>query len=217
MKKYFLGLLVLVGLISIGVFAQTTTSETASETMQVTTTHVESHPSQGDIRTIDGASATLVSSEDGLFVSLQTAELEEGHVYTMWVVVINNPEACEGSPCMPPDVIGNSDGTQSDLTLGDSIVYKAGEPMAFAAYVPAAELHQGWYGNGLTNPLGAEIHLVVNDHGEYISDIVTDMLSSYRGGCTDESLPPPFPESATSDGEEGPNACRLVQDAIFIQ
>lgn len=213
MRKYFFSLLFVLSLVSVGIFAQSTTSET----MQVTTTHVETHPSQGDVRDIEGASAMLMSTEEGIFVSLQTDELEDGHVYTMWVVVVNNPEACESSPCTGADVIGNTDEVQGDLTLGDSMVYSVGERMAFAAYVPAEDLHQAWYGNGLTNPLGAEIHLVLNDHGELIPDMAADMLSSYRGGCTDESLPPPFPETAISDGEVGPNQCRLMQDAIFTQ
>jgi hypothetical protein len=43
------------------------------------------------------------------------------------------------------------------------------------------------------------------------------MLNTYRGGCSDDSLPPPFPDSAKADGEAGPNACRLIQDAVFMQ
>jgi hypothetical protein len=65
-----------------------------SETVQVTTVDVETHPSQGDARVIDGTSAMLVASEAGIWVSMHTAELEMNHIYTLWVVVINNPEAC---------------------------------------------------------------------------------------------------------------------------
>jgi hypothetical protein len=43
------------------------------------------------------------------------------------------------------------------------------------------------------------------------------MLNTYRGGCSDESLPPPFPDTAKSDGEPGPNTCRLVQFTVFQQ
>ena len=61
----------------------------------------------------------------------------------------------------------------------------------------------------------AEIHLVVNDHGPAIPGMVDEMLHTYRGGCTDDSLPPPFPATAKSDGAPGPNTCRLYQSATF--
>ncbi len=212
-KFQFLGLLVLLTLLSIGVFAQ----DAMSETVQVTTVHVETHLSQGDVRDIEGATATLMASEAGVFVHMQTAELEEGHVYTMWVVIVNNPEACETSPCAPSDILGNSDAVQSEVTWGDSVLYSNEARMEFAAFLPTGDVVEPWFGNGITNPLEAEIHLIINDHGEVVSEMTATMLNTYRGGCTDESLPPPFPETATSDGEPGPNTCRLVQGAIFAQ
>lgn len=215
MKQLILGIIILLTISVFGVFAQESMSEAAS--LQVSTVHVETHPSQGDIRIIEGASATVMTSEEGIFALLKTQELEENHVYTMWVVIINNPEACDNSPCTAADVIGKSDEVQSEATWGDSMIYTEDARMEFTAYVPAGDVHEPWFGNGLSNPLGAEIHIVVNDHGEVIPELVTSMLNTYRGGCTDESLPPPFPESATSDGEPGDNACRLVQDAIIIQ
>jgi hypothetical protein len=89
--------------------------------------------------------------------------------------------------------------------------------MEFTAFLPVGEVVEGWFGNGLTNPLGAEIHLIINDHGEVIPEMAANMLNTYRGGCSDDSLPPPFPDSAKADGESGPNPCRLIQDAVFMQ
>ena len=74
-----------------------------------------------------------------------------------------------------------------------------------------------WFGNGYWNLLGAEIHLLINDHGPLVSHLAHSMLNSYRGGCRDESLPPPFPATAKADGTPGPNTCRLVQDVAFVQ
>jgi len=207
---FFVGLL---ALLSIGAFAQ----DMMSETVQVTTVDVETHPSQGDVRVIDGTSATLVSSESGIWVSMQTDELETNHIYTLWVVVVNNPEACETSPCTASDILGNSDGVQSEITWGSGLLISDEARMEFSSFLPAGEVAEGWYGNGITNPLGAEVHLVVNDHGEVIPEMVATMLNTYRGGCTDESLPPPFPDTAKADGEPGPNTCRLVQVAILVQ
>ena len=213
MKKHILSLLILLGLLSVGVFAQ----DSMSETMQITTAPMLVHPSQGDMLPIEGTSSTLMSNEDGIFVSVETVGLEDGHVYSMLVVIVNDLEACEGAPCMPPDIVGNSDAVQSDITWGDSMVYDSTDGrMEFTAYVAAGDLPEAWFGNGLTDPQGAEIHLLINDHGPFIPDMASTMLNTYRGGCTDESLPPPFPETAKSDGEPGPNECRLIQVAILI-
>ena len=167
---------------------------------------------------MEGASATLVSSEHGFFATMETTGLEDGHMYTMWVVVINNPEACDSTPCPGSNVIGNSDVVQSDLTWGDGILYDSEDGrMIFTTHVAAGDLPEAWYGNGLGDPMSAEIALVINDHGEVLPDMVATMFNTYRGGCTDESLPPPFPETAKSDGEPGPNQCRLIHFAAFSQ
>jgi hypothetical protein len=205
-------------LMAVGVFAQDAMSETVSETMQITTAPVKTHRSQGDVMEIEGASATLVSSEHGIIVSFQTDGLEDSHVYSMWVAVVNNPEACEASPCNGADMFGNSDEVQSDVTWGDSILYDSADGRAsFVAHLAVGDLPESWLGNGLTNPLGAHIHLVINDHGELIPEMASTMLNTYRGGCADEGLPPPFPETAKSDGEAGPNTCQMVQDAKITQ
>jgi hypothetical protein len=215
MKKFYLvALLVLSTLLILSIVQA---EDMMTETVTVTTSHVETHPSQGDIRVIEGASATLVRSEEGLSIHMSTQEFEDGHVYSMWVVIMNNPAACKTNPCTPADVIGNSDEVKSDLTWGDSIVYDSDDGrMAFTAWVAAGDLPEPWYGNGLGDPMSVEVHLVINDHGEVIPDMVASMLNTYRGGCTDESLPAPFPETAKSDGEPGPNQCRLIQDAVFM-
>jgi len=43
------------------------------------------------------------------------------------------------------------------------------------------------------------------------------MMSTARGGCTEESLPPPWPESARAGGKPGPNDCTMAQFAILKQ
>ncbi|MGH2592273.1 MAG: hypothetical protein ACRDGG_02035, partial [Anaerolineae bacterium] len=75
----------------------------------------------------------------------------------------------------------------------------------------------GWFGNGFTNPRGAEIHLVLHDHGPMIPELVANQISTLRGGCTDASVPAAYPPIAKADGIPGPNTCRLVQFAVFQQ
>lgn len=44
---------------------------------------------------VDGASATLVRTENGITASLNTDGLDTNHAYTLWWVVFNNPENCD--------------------------------------------------------------------------------------------------------------------------
>lgn len=206
-------------IISITLIATAVAQEIISEStaMKVTTTHVETHPSQGEVRVIENSTATLISSEAGIAVNMTTDELEENHVYSLWVVITNNPSACAEFPCTAPEILGQSDELLSDATWGDSILISPDTRMEFSAFFPAGDLPESWFGNGLTNPTGAEVHLVINDHGEFIPEQASSMMNTYRGGCNDESLPPPFPDTAKADGESGPNSCRLVQAALFRQ
>lgn len=191
--------------------------QSESSTAQRTVSPVRTHPSQGDVREIEGAAAELFTTQDGFTVNLSTSQLEPGHVYTAWLVMINNPEACSTSPCEAPDILGNSEAIQSEITYGDGIIVGEDGIGNFAAHLNTGEVPGGWHGIPLANPLSAEIHVVINDHGPLISEQAANMLNTYRGGCTDESLPPPFPATAKADGEPGPNTCRLVQTAIFRQ
>jgi len=216
LSKVRLILIMLVMLLfSVALAVPSVAQDGMSEGAPVTRTHVESHPSQGDVRQIEGASALLVRSEAGVSLHMITDELEANHVYTMWVVIMNDPTACETDPCSPPDVLGNSEAVGSEITWGDCILYSGATRPEFTAFIPAGDVPEAWYGNGLGDPLSAEVHIVINDHGEVIPDLAANMLNTYRGGCTDESLPPPFPDNAKADGEPGPNTCRLVQQVIL--
>ncbi|MCI0712539.1 MAG: hypothetical protein L0154_20450 [Chloroflexi bacterium] len=206
--------------IALCVMVMLTTSLSAQTDMvsvQHTSAVVRSHPSQGDVRDIAGAQAELFATEDGLMVHFQTTELEEGHVYTLWVAIVNNPENCQATPCAAPDVLTNDNNTNAEVTYGDGILVGPDHRMEFSAFLPAGDVNEPWFTYGVTNPLGAQVHAVINDHGPLIPELATSMLNSYRGGCADESIPPPFPDSAKADGEPGLNTCRLIQVAIFQQ
>ena len=213
-KRLLLVLLALLALLSMGVVLA---QDTMEEMAHVSISKITTHPSQGDVVDIEGGTATLVSTKDGIAARFVTTNLEENHAYTLWVAMINNPEACSAHPCPGPEVLGNTDAVQSEMVQGDSLLYSKDAHMEFTTFIPAGDVPDGWYGNGLTNPMGAEIHLVVQDHGELIPDMATTMLNTVRGGCTDESVPPPYPDVAKADGEPGPNTCRGIQVAVFQQ
>jgi hypothetical protein len=189
----------------------------ASANVRTFDRHVETHPSRGEVQIIEGASARLMTTEEGAFVHISTHELNPGHVYTLWWVVFNDPAACQTSPCTGADAVIHTALTQADVTYGGGIIAGDDGSGIFNSYIAAQELPNAWFGNGYHNAMGAEIHLVINDHGMLIPEMATTMLQSYRGGCTDESLPGAFPDTAKNDGIPGPNTCQLFQDVIFQQ
>jgi hypothetical protein len=163
----------------------------------------------------DGATAQLVRTENGISYSVRTNGLRAGHAYTLWVVVVNNPDACAVSPCAPPEILGNP-ATGGQLTYGAGHVVGDSGEAGFGGALRAGEIPNGWLsGVGLENPLGAEVHLVLNDHGPVLTEYLPEMIQTYRAGCTTASLPAIFPPSAIADGTPGPNTCRLWQVAIF--
>ncbi|MEQ8673800.1 MAG: hypothetical protein RLP44_26665 [Aggregatilineales bacterium] len=213
-KRLVFVLMVLMTLLATTVVAQ----ESMETTAKVSTVQVTTHFSQGEVVDIEGATATLISTEEGIAVRFVSQNLEVNHAYTVWVAIINNPEACTNSPC-GPDVLGNPDVVQSEMLQGDNLLYTDEAIMEFTTFIPVGDAPEGegWFGNGLTNPMGAEIHLTVQDHGELIPEMAGTMLNTVRGGCTDESVPPPYPEVGQNDGDPGPNTCRGIQLAIFQQ
>lgn len=180
---------------------------------------VQTHPSQGPITTIEATSAKIVSYEEGIAVNLNTQMLEPGHVYTLWFVAINKPKACANTPefCTSTDVLKSTKTTESDVIYADGTIADENGAASFKTFIEVNNPKYFWFSGGLKKPLNAEIHLVINDHGPALPDVLHSMLTSYRGGCRDEGLPAAFPETAKSDGIPGPNTCRLVQMVRFQQ
>ena len=176
---------------------------------------VKTHPSQGDVSVVTQAKARIQADDKGIFVAMNTYGLTPGHVHTLWLVTINDPGACDASPCTSRDVLKRTDVVKADVGYAGGIIVGGDGSGSFAAYQPVGDLDGAWFKDGLKRTDDVEVHLVVNDHGPVIEDRVADMLSTYRGGCTNESIPAPMPASARAQGTPGPNQCRLVQFSIF--
>ena len=177
---------------------------------------VTTHPSRGEVEVVADASAHIVTGVNGATLSFDATDLNPGHVYTVWFVVFNNPEACTAIPCSGKDLLGNPDavGGEAGYATGE-IADEAGNA-TFFTHMDLGEVPNAWFGNGFTNP-DAEIHLVLMDAGPVIEGMEDEMLGSLRGGCTDESVPAAYPETAKADGFTGPNTCQLYQVALFVQ
>jgi hypothetical protein len=176
--------------------------------------HMQSgHPHFSEVG--PGATAQLVRTANGLSYSIRTDQLSPGHAYTVWVVVVNDPEACSATPCAPQDSLLNPQ-TNSQVTYGTGHVVGASGEAGFGGTLRRGPIPAGWLPDqGLDDPLGAEVHLVLNNHGPKLPAYMPEMTHTYRAGCTDASLPPIFPPSAKADGTPGPNTCRLWQLAVF--
>jgi hypothetical protein len=163
---------------------------------------------------VDGASASLVRNANGASFHLTTHSLTAGNAFTLWLVVINNPEACANTPCTAPDIFNPA--TESQVRFAAGHVAGGSGRGTFAGSVKEGTL-SGWLPDrSFDDASSVEVHLVINDHGPKLPEYMPGMIHTYRGGCSDASpFPAIFPPSALADGEVGPNICRLYQVAIF--
>ena len=163
---------------------------------------------------VEGASARLVRNANGISFHLSTNSATPGNAYTLWLVVINNPAACAATPCTAPEIFNAA--TRSQVRFAAGNVAGGSGNATFAGSIREGPL-SGWVsGRMLESSMGAEVHLVVNDHGPMLPEFMPGMIHTYRGGCSDSSpFPAVFPATALADGAVGPNICRLFQVAVF--
>ncbi len=129
--------------------------------------------------------STLRRTSRGVRSVIRTSDLERGHAHTVWAVVFNHPEACDG-PCDGPDL--------SNPDVGGASVRLTGRVVPAPRATFAGELRTG---DALTNPRGAEIHLIVRTHGPVIRGLRHEQITTLNGGCP-------------------PNTCANVQVAIHL-
>lgn len=192
-------------------------ASSAGTTHQTTTVnwHMQ-QGEQGHSGQVDGASAKLVRNANGISFEISTRSLQPGNAYTLWLVVINNPEPCGDAPCSGPAIIQNAE-TRSQVRFAAGHVAGGSGHGTFAGSVREGPL-SGWLPDrSFEDAATAEVHLVINDHGPKLADHMPGMIRTYRGGCSDDSpFPGIFPDSALEDGVAGPNTCLLYQAAVFL-
>jgi hypothetical protein len=142
---------------------------------------------------VPGAWSSLNRNSSGISAIFHTSGLEAGHVYTMWWVVFNHPEECIGG-CDGADVGAALGGNGNPAGIG--ILYAAGRIAGGTGKLSiGARLNEGSIAGcqtsepfdgvctALSDPMGAEVHLVLHDHGPPIAGMVQDQLHSFDGGC----------------------------------
>ncbi|MGR3291869.1 MAG: hypothetical protein ACU0C9_11850 [Paracoccaceae bacterium] len=87
--------------------------------------------------------------------------------------------------------------------------------ISLASFLPVGEVEGNFFDTTFHSPETAEYHLPMHNHGPLDPSIAEDMLTSYRAGCSDESLPSYYPATALTDGVKGNFNCKTVQVAAF--
>lgn len=175
-----------------------------------------------------GSSATLrrfMVDDPRLEADLTITNLTEGNVYTFWWIIFNNDEACvstpndEGKPrCGFDDfTAAQEDATVQSFAYGfpgpdGGAVAPADGTVTFPTRTYRITDMEG-VGNankGLTDVAGAEVHLLVRDHGPELaqdSEFYDAQFTTYFGGCA--NAPPEI-------GAMGPNECAEIAFTIFL-
>lgn len=169
---------------------------------------------------VDDATARLQRLEDDLATRTDTRELTPGHVVTLWWIVFNNPDECATSPCGLPDLF--DDDVEAACLAADGAVVTGTGTASFSDrlgigdvrdsclphFNPAATDH------GLLDPQGAEVHLMVHDHGPVQPGLVPTMRSTFDGGCDFDDPDYPLGTFGVPPVEVG--QCATIQAAMFL-
>ena len=166
---------------------------------------------------IDGTSAILEKGSFGAAMAVKSSGLTPGNVVTIWWVAIQKHENCKSNPCTPQEAMGN--GNENDVVASlaaGGVVAKDGT-ISLAGYLPKGKVEGNFFETTLHSPESAEYHLPMHNHGPLDPSMAEDMLTSFRAGCSDESLPPFYPDTALADGKKGGFNCKTVQVSMFPQ
>ena len=171
-----------------------------------------------DMRKFPGAepvagASTLMRYENAVDMTIHTTGLEPGHVYTVWYVIFNNPDAC-GDECGPHDFPAGVPGAkvgpeEPNPAVQASVLWAAGNvvgPSGIGEF--RGRLERGnppgfvIFGPGLVDPMNSDIHLLVRSHGRAMLGKVAEQMSTPQGLC------------AVTKPDAASHLCLDVQSAI---
>lgn len=134
-------------------------------------------------------SSTLVRTDAGISASYHAEGLPPGQAVTMWFIVLNNPSACNATPCSVEDVLFN-EAAQGDFLFGAGHVVGASGRANFGGSLKVGDASGsgkteiGLSAVGLQDPRGAEVHLALHSHGPASTgQTLKEQIGSFLGGC----------------------------------
>jgi hypothetical protein len=164
----------------------------------------------GDEAEIDSTNSTLNRRDNGVSMNIRTRDLDPGHTYTVWWVIFNNPDACVGA-CSGDDLENDEAGPAMGYAAGN-VVGNSGRS-GFGSSLKVDD-GTGFAFGMLTNPRGAEIHLVVRDHGPLNPEWMPDQIKTFGGGCDQDHGS--YPEDMQGAGVAGDYVCSNAQVSIHM-
>ena len=165
---------------------------------------------------IEGSRASYRNGGTGVPFAVKARQLQRGHAYTLWLMAFNHPEHCLGGPnptaaglrCSQDDHLNPATGFSmmfgaGGVAHGTTRYFRGTRPANSVLNIPTGVV----WGKGLVNPEGAEVHLRIRDHGPAAADreLREDQVSTFGGGCTEESAPAFF--TFREDSTPGDYAC----------
>ena len=134
-----------------------------------------------------GTSA-LIRNAEGISMNLETSNLPVG-AYSVWWVIFNKPSECTNGTCGAVDTgkggaPNTAEGPCCGRPAGSSD--RTGHLSASLGVGPKKAPGEVRRGPTLTNPMGAEVHVVLRFHGTPAWDdpeLFTSQLGTFGGGC----------------------------------
>jgi len=120
---------------------------------------------------VAGAWSTLTTTGSGATATLHTTGLEAGDQVTVLWVVFNAPENCSHGEgpyrCGPGDLppFGGDGSAEPSLLVAGSRMVDATGSLNIGARLRIDDTTNAVFGPGLTDPTGADIHLLIQDGG----------------------------------------------------
>lgn len=109
---------------------------------------------------VDGASASAVRTNGGVTITVDSSGFGANHAVTVWIFSFDHPENCDFGGPLP-------DGRTRLCGFGDDGADDTGFRIQQAAGHVLGGTGNANYGGhvSVVNPLGAELHVVLADHG----------------------------------------------------
>lgn len=135
---------------------------------------------------MEGSGAWVRRNRNSVDGRVIATELTPGHVYTLHFVIFNNPDACTFGQtpehrCGMLDVFLNPAADGSFMWADGQLARQS--TVEFRAHRKVKTKSRIWFGNGLTNPDGADVLFELFDMGLPIPEHLRDQRTSATFGC----------------------------------
>ena len=183
---------ILTTIFTINTSAQLTPGVKSRDTNNTVETQISPVYLFGSTTVVPQAGASLSRNNEGVFGTISTSGIPAGHVVTFWWALFNFPQYCAASVCAPPDF--NNRSVYGSLQYGGGYLVGVNGRADFSGYLGVGD-NTGFFflppfpnmpnpAPGLFSSRGAEIHLVIRDHGTASSDPATlqQQLSTFGTG-----------------------------------